>query len=385
MKILVAVDNYDHGTGGAEKSVRALAQGLAARGHEVCALQHDRERATRMDGGVRVESYALSPIGLGGFVRDGDRDTLRWNDEWRAIVDERLASKPADLVITQQRLLYSSVAAARARGVPVVVFVRAYSMFCPRQFRDRDPLRDCTLDCSSCLRWRHRITGGSMRRNLAAYRQGLRDATLVIANSHYMQRVIAKLLDLESAVVPPFTAVEEIELPKEPGECVLFVKPQYVKGLPIVTQVARRMPDTQFLVAGHARRRARRDLGSLPNVELAGWQSDMSPVYARARVLVGPSIWPEPFGRVFVEAGAAGVPSIGSARGGIPEAIGDGGILIDDVFDLDAWVEAIRRFEDPQTRAELSARASAHAMRFAVPETVQQFVDALRVSTGLAL
>jgi hypothetical protein len=60
-------------------------------------------------------------------------------------------------------------------------------------------------------------------------------------------------------------------------------------------------------------------------------------------------------------------------------------MLVDDVFDVDAWVRAIRRFEDPQTRANLSARARAHAMRFAVPETVQQFVDALQVSTGLAL
>ncbi|MBW2413722.1 MAG: glycosyltransferase family 4 protein [Deltaproteobacteria bacterium] len=382
MKILVSVDNYDHGTGGAEKSVRALAQGLAARGHEVCTLQHDRERETRMDGEVRVESH---PLSRARFVRDGDRDALRWNDEWSAIVERQLTEHPADLVLTQQRLLYSSVAAARARGVPVVVFVRAYSMFCPRQFRDRDPLRDCTLDCRECLSWRHRIAGGPMRRNLAAYRQGLRDATLVVANSHYMQQVISKLLGLESAVVHPFTSVEGIEVPKEPGDCVLFVKPQYVKGLPIVAQVARRMPETHFLVAGHARRRARRDLGSLPNVELAGWQSDMRAAYARARVLIGPSIWPEPFGRVFVEAGAAGVPSIGSARGGIPEAIGDGGMLVDDVFDVDAWVRAIRRFEDPQMRANLSARARAHAMRFAVPETVQQFVDALQVSTGLAL
>ena len=122
MKILISVDNYDHGTGGAEKSVRALAHGLAARGHEICALQHDRGRETRMDGEVRVESHPLSRV---GFVRDGDRDALRWNDEWREIVERHLADHPADLVLTQQRLLYSSVAAARARGVPIVVFVRA--------------------------------------------------------------------------------------------------------------------------------------------------------------------------------------------------------------------------------------------------------------------
>jgi glycosyltransferase involved in cell wall biosynthesis len=44
----------------------------------------------------------------------------------------------------------------------------------------------------------------------------------------------------------------------------------------------------------------------------------------KARVVVMPSIWPEPFGRIPVEANRLGVPAIVSSAGGLPETIVDG-------------------------------------------------------------
>jgi glycosyltransferase involved in cell wall biosynthesis len=274
---------------------------------------------------------------------------------------------------------------ARQRAIPVVAFVRAYSMFCPTQFRRRDPLRECDLHCRACFPWRRRLGQRIVERNLEAYRTALRSASLVIANSHYVRRVIRKLLGLEAAVVYPFTDLDRYRSEGGAHDHVLFVKPQYVKGLPIALEIARRMPDTRFLVAGRPRGRARRAFGGLPNVELCGWIQDMRAVYARTRVLLGPSIWPEPFGRVFVEAGAGGIPSVASARGGIPEAVGDGGLLVEDLFDIDRWIEALRTLEDPVAWADRSAKARAHAERFAVSETVREFVESVRAATGVVL
>ena len=382
MRILFSLDNFDHGTGGAEMSARALAWNLAERGHQVEVLQRDRSIRTHMDGPVRVQSH---PLPMPRLVKNADRDTLRWNAAWRRILDAHLADRPADLVVTQQRLLSSSVDVARARDLPVVAFVRAYGMFCPNQFRRRDPLRDCDLACRECFGWHQRLGRGAIRRNLEAYRRGLERASLVIANSRYVQQVIRKLLGLEAAVVYPFTDLDRYRSDDGARDRVLFVKPQYVKGLPIAIEIAQRMPDTRFLIAGKPRRRARRAFGRLPNVELAGWVSDMRSIYARTRVLLGPSIWPEPFGRVFVEAGAAGIPSVGSARGGIPEAIGDGGLLVERIFEIDHWVEALRRLEDPRSYADYSAKARAHAQRFSLSQTAQDFIESVRSATGVAL
>lgn len=53
-------------------------------------------------------------------------------------------------------------------------------------------------------------------------------------------------------------------------------------------------------------------------------------LYAQADIVVFPSTWPEPFGRIAIEAMAAGKPIVGSAIGGIKETITkETGILVD--------------------------------------------------------
>ncbi len=58
--------------------------------------------------------------------------------------------------------------------------------------------------------------------------------------------------------------------------------------------------------------------------------SQIPSIYAQADIIVFPSLWPEPFGRIAIEAMAAGKPVIASAIGGIKETITEGtGILVD--------------------------------------------------------
>lgn len=55
-----------------------------------------------------------------------------------------------------------------------------------------------------------------------------------------------------------------------------------------------------------------------------GWEADMAALYPALDVLVVPSLYPEPFGRVSVEAQAAAVPVVSSMAGGLPETFVDG-------------------------------------------------------------
>jgi glycosyltransferase involved in cell wall biosynthesis len=145
------------------------------------------------------------------------------------------------------------------------------------------------------------------------------------------------------------------------------------------------MSDTRFVVAGKMRRHARMKLRRLNNVDCMGWVKDMKGAYGRARLLIGPSIWPEPFGRVFIEAAASGIPSVASARGGIAEAVGEGGILIDDIFDINRWVEALRQFEDPDTYAAYAENARENARSFTAQASLEQFIQSVRKVTGIEL
>jgi glycosyltransferase involved in cell wall biosynthesis len=62
-----------------------------------------------------------------------------------------------------------------------------------------------------------------------------------------------------------------------------------------------------------------------------GGRDAVQPFYELADLLVLPSrttpLWAEQFGRVLIEAMAAGVPTIGSSSGAIPEVIGDPALI----------------------------------------------------------
>jgi glycosyltransferase involved in cell wall biosynthesis len=63
---------------------------------------------------------------------------------------------------------------------------------------------------------------------------------------------------------------------------------------------------------------------------------------APSRIVLVPSQWPEPFGRIAVEALANRVPVLASRAGGLGEIVGDGSMGIDDFASIDAWEDALR-------------------------------------------
>src|SRR5271156_3811764 len=106
------------------------------------------------------------------------------------------------------------------------------------------------------------------------------------------------------------------------------------------------------------------NLTNLPNVTLAPPQQDMRKVYGRCKILLAPSVWEEGYGRVVTEAQISGIPVVASTRGGLPEAVGPGGILLDLDSPISDWAAAVRKlWQDQRHYRELSAAAVAHAQR----------------------
>jgi len=94
----------------------------------------------------------------------------------------------------------------------------------------------------------------------------------------------------------------------------------------------------------------------------------LSDVYRQFDVLAVPSIprkgWIEQFGRVAVEAQAAGVPVVASAVGSLPDVIGSAGLLVPPM-DPDALATALTRFlDEPGLWEELRAAALTSVKKF---------------------
>ena len=84
----------------------------------------------------------------------------------------------------------------------------------------------------------------------------------------------------------------------------------------------------------------------------------MRKVYARTRVLLAPSQWEEAWGRVATEAHFSGIPVLGSRQGGLPEAIGPGGVTLPADAPTADWVAALRRMWDDAGHYETLSRAA---------------------------
>ena len=98
----------------------------------------------------------------------------------------------------------------------------------------------------------------------------------------------------------------------------------------------------------------------------------MEKVYKDTRILLVPSTWPEPFGRVIPEAQVNGIPCIVSNRGGIPEAAGKGGIVVNS-FRTDEWVSAVRQMDDEKAYKRYSDAAVANSRNFSFEKQWQRF------------
>jgi glycosyltransferase involved in cell wall biosynthesis len=173
-----------------------------------------------------------------------------------------------------------------------------------------------------------------------------------------------------------------------------------VEGPPVVGFVGRFVPEkglTLLMRALDAVESPWRALfigGGVMEPEIRAWMSgkpdrvrivtvphDRVPPYVNAiDLLCAPSKtrknWREQFGRMLVEAGACGIPVIGSDSGEIPYVIGDAGIVVGE-DDERGWTERIAELlESPTRRHELGEKGLARAhSTYAWPVVARGYLD----------
>jgi len=358
VRILFALDKYSAREGGADRFARAAVRALLAAGHTVHVVEAGGEEPPAADRFTR----ALHPLPQPLWLRDSDCNTLRWNVYWSEVVEEETRAFRPDLLLTQNVLAPASVAAARRAKIPSVIFLHGYRCMSPTLFYGEDALT-CAPPSFRTVPLRYKLKWPLTRKVLELYRAAYVAADIVVANSDYSARMVERFFERGAPVVYPvmdLAPVPDAPAPAAEGP-VLYVKPQSVKGVDVLLHVARALPARRFVVAGEASARTARALARLPNVDLRGWVEDMPALYREVSLLLGPSQNPEPFGRIFVEAGLRGIPSVSRNLGGGAEAVGPGGILVEPDASMERWVAALQEALVPARHADLSARARAHA------------------------
>lgn len=219
----------------------------------------------------------------------------------------------------------------------------------------------------------------------------LKNADLAVSYSSSVDRHLAINGVDRRRIVPYFpTVAPKASSEHETRRRVVFagriVAP---KGVGVLLRAAREV-DAEFVVCGDgwqlpAMRRLARRLGVEQRVGFRGWldPDGLAQELADASVVVVPSLWPEPFGLVGIEAFAAGRPVIASATGGIGDWLEDGvsGLLVR-AGDSHALARALSELlDDPQRQREMGAAGRASvAERFTSERHVATISDAYRAA-----
>ena len=383
---------------------------------------HNRHRSNSPSGEDRVvDQEAAALVAHGHAVERFERanDVIdQWSSTKKALVSARVLwddGARRDLAETIRRnrpdvvhihntfpLISPSVLlACRTAGLPAVVTVHNYRMICPSgaMFRGESICRDC-VGRFPLPAIRHgcyhdsRLESLPAAAALVAHRRMWRTfPSAYIFISHAQRRQFSSLRLPENRVFVKTNLVPATELcSATPRHMVLYAGRLIPsKGIDILLTAwdrytaANPMGRLKLVIAGAGPLEDRVAVwaSSRTSVEMTGLVSrnECATLTASARAVIVPSTWEEGFGLIAVEAMAAGVPPVASARGAFPELIEHAvdGVLFDarDPFALARIFAEIDEFPDRYARYGREARRT-YERRFSPDTNVEQLIDIYR-------
>jgi glycosyltransferase involved in cell wall biosynthesis len=318
--------------GGAEHSVRWLAQAMVAQGHDVTVICLGAKRSTERLEGVSVERLVVKnlyhplscvePGGMRKLLWHG-RDT--YNRAMARDVAALLDRTRPDILHTNNLSGFSPAVwrAARDLQLPVVHTLRDYYLQCPNtaMFTGDGP---CTGRCASCrvLGW-PRLLATSNVQCVVGISQFILDSHLALgAFPQALRRVIPNSYRASATV--KHRAVGEVLTFGFMGR---LARPKGLEKLiQAVVQMSHAGRPVRLLVAGTGNEQYTQALRALAGegpVQFTGHISQAE-FFRQVHFAVVPSVWDEPFGRVVIESFAHGVPVLASRKGGLSELIRSG-------------------------------------------------------------
>jgi glycosyltransferase involved in cell wall biosynthesis len=374
LRFLLAVHNtYTEHASGAARSVRTIMQWLADAGHTCHALSTARFESTfgatltphladlgvkprwrTPKAGCREADYTIDRVGVS--VIETRHNDLRRPDraegqQYLCRFNQLLDSFRPDQVLSYggHPALPAALEIAHARGVTTTFTLRNHG------YDDR--------------RW-------------------FTSVDRVLTPSAWLARRYASKIGLHASALPSPILWSDVQGPEDSRGFLTFVNPALHKGAAFFARLADRLgqarPDIPILIV-----QSNTDataLAQVRGVELTRYKqivtgppiARVSDLFALTRILLVPSLFEEPFGRVAAEAMINGIPAIVSNRGGLPDTVEDGAIVcsvpdwmgtherrLPEASEVEPWFEAVTRLWDDAAeynRLATAARAAAHRL-----------------------
>ncbi len=361
------VNKFLYPRGGAESYMLSLGEGLKKLGHEVGYFGMYDEKNTVGN------SLGLNTQNMDFHSKSAERFLYPFK-----IIYSREAYKKIGLVLDAFRpdvvhmnninfqLTPSIIYAVKKRGIPLVQTVHDYQMICPNHLlynfaENRACTRCVGRGKSNCVKYgcihgskAKSIIGvleSALYRALGTYR--LPD--LYICPSRFLETKLreesdiydGKTLMLHNFVATPQKSEIRINEPQYPKmrPYVLFAgRFSYEKGVTVLVETAKRLPQYDFIFAGSGPLESELcDADNIKNIGFLGADS-LTEIMRNAAVVAVPSVWYENCPLTILEAFSLGTPVVAVNSGGMAELVSDGvtGALAKDAAP-ECFAEAIER------------------------------------------
>jgi glycosyltransferase involved in cell wall biosynthesis len=372
--------------GGAEAHLERVAPALVKLGHTLALVDEvprtdDREF-------VRPEDYATTI----SIAENGKREALRLAAQFRP-----------DVVYCNNGMLDPEVESALQVLAPSAISAHGYYGTCvsgtkTHLFPRPSPCERVLGPACLAMYFPRRCGGRHPLRKLDEYRLAttrlarVRAYRAVVVHSRHMQREYARH-GVRAHVVPlPIgDTFPSPVCPTVPSRIIYVGRITRAKGgrllLDAMALASRRLArglelevvgdgDDRAALEAHARRSSLR-------VTFRGWlpHAEVQKALSAAHLIAVPSIWPEPFGMVGLEAAAHSVPAVAFAIGGIPEWLVDGktGALAPLPPTADGFAEAMVRCLKSDISYEVLRRGARESqVRFSSSATAEELVSIFR-------
>lgn len=384
MKIL-RVTSLGYEGGGAENGIVIMQPVLQSLGHEVRIFASDLgDKATRFSD-YEFKAFDNAPTILKPLYRAFYPGSYR---ELKKVLKEY---KPDIVQVHTMNQLSPSVLFA-LRGYPAVVTVHGAEDFTPRLllwalppsfFWKQESYKITSLNAVGLLHYLYHRTIST-----AFYRVGFANIERFIVFSRFMQKELQREY-LPSTYIANATDLFE-SVPFDPSKrSLLFVgRLEKVKGVQdaicAMPKILETFPDTMLRIAGDGS--YEKDLRALvieknlqDSVLFLGKldRRELEAEYARCTIVLMPSIWPEAFGKVGIEAMSMGRPVIACDVGGVSEWLLDSkvGFLVPSQNPLLLAQKVIVLFTDTTLLATMGQSAALHARQFGIEIHAKKIVS----------
>jgi len=358
MKILYAGQSLLKPIGGGEISAYTLLKELAKK-HEVLSLgiNEKKKYLFKDNSGINFYEY-LAPIFFKKKLFPYHLTFLLIEQYFQEKISKAITEYQPDLVIFQNPAYLAKV----SRKFRTLIFIRSMDWY-GIEGKNIYSLKKLFYS-TPFFKIRHRKN-----------KKFLKNADLVIANSFFIKKKLSELMRVNSEVVYPFIELDTYrinDIKRKEQEYITFVNLRRPKGGEIALEIAAKMPKKTFLFIKGAK--PEEDLvkmaEGLKNVKLVSWAKDMKEIYRKTKILLVPSL-EESFGRLAIEAGINGIPTVASECGDLPTVIGDSGIVVEDTWNINKWTKSIRSLDNEWEYSKYSILAKENAQKFDFKNTLK--------------